>query len=199
MDVTEVVVDRAEARARYLEYRAHRQFETPVDAEIKRAYRAIAQGSVVIKALQSIVDAGAHADGTPKLGLMRADQPRCMFSRGIDGNFALYAPGHNRWRSAGDLRFNFPAGSLPVQKDATPSGWWRDREAIMPIIPLRLRPQGKDLWKFHILWEADWNLTVPVDPMLLRRLGKGDLWVVCAAWDLTEIERAALAARVTTN
>jgi hypothetical protein len=32
--------------------------------------------------------------------------------------------------------------------------------------------------------------------MLLRRIGQADLWIVCAAWELTEIERAVLAARV---
>jgi len=40
---------------------------------------------------------------------------------------------------------------------------------------------------------------VPRDPYLLRRLGKGDLWLVVAAWDLTEVERAALQSRVTVN
>lgn len=199
MDVTAITIDRAEAKARYDEYRAHRQFETPIDAEIKRAYRAIAQGSVVIQALKSIVAAGVHADGTPKLGLVRADQTRCNFNRSSAGAFQFYAPGHSRWTATADMRIAFPDGSLPPQKDATTGGWWREREAVVPMIPIRLRPKAKDLSKFHILWEAEWNLTVPVDPMLLRRLGKGDLWLVCAAWDLTEIERAVLAARVHTT
>ncbi len=200
MDVTKITVDRAEAKARYEEYRAHRQFETPIDAEIKRAYRAIAQGSVVIQALKSIVAAGAHADGTARLGLVRADQTRCIFDRSTAGAFQLFAPGHRRATAAADMRFAFPDGSLPSAKDTwSPGGWWREREAVVPMIPIRLRPPAKDLSKFHIIWEAEWNLTVPVDPMLLRRLGKGDLWLVCAAWDLTEIERAVLAARVHTT
>lgn len=32
--------------------------------------------------------------------------------------------------------------------------------------------------------------------MLLRRIGQADLRVVCAAWDLTEVERAVLAGRI---
>ena len=35
--------------------------------------------------------------------------------------------------------------------------------------------------------------------VLLRRMGRGDLWLVMAAWDLTEVERAALQARVTSH
>jgi hypothetical protein len=41
-----------------------------------------------------------------------------------------------------------------------------------------------------------WRPAPPVDPMLLRRIGLADLWVVLAAWDLTPVEQAALAARI---
>ena len=37
--------------------------------------------------------------------------------------------------------------------------------------------------------------TIP-DHTLLRRIGKADLWLVVAAWELTLVEQAALAARV---
>ena len=44
--------------------------------------------------------------------------------------------------------------------------------------------------------DPDWKRrAVPRDPFLLRHLGKGDLWVVVAMWNLTEVERAALQAR----
>jgi hypothetical protein len=49
---------------------------------------------------------------------------------------------------------------------------------------------------YHVLFEAVWSKAPPSDPFLLRRLGKGDLWLVLAMWDLTEVERAALAARL---
>jgi hypothetical protein len=32
--------------------------------------------------------------------------------------------------------------------------------------------------------------------MLLRRIGRADLWLVVAGWDLTEVERAALSTRL---
>jgi len=65
----------------------------------------------------------------------------------------------------------------------------------VPLIPVHLRPK-RGLANYHILWEAEWRRLPPVDPLLIRRLGKGDLWVVVAAWDLTEVERAAIAARM---
>ena len=73
-------------------------------------------------------------------------------------------------------------------------GWFDDGLAIVPIVPLHLRPKF-NLSNYSILWEADWT-AVPHDPLLLRQL-KGDLWIVLAAWDLTEVERAVLSQRVT--
>lgn len=200
METVDIEMDAAEALRLYKAYQRDRHFETPIDREIKRTYREIAKGNTVIKALESIVSAGAHADGTPKLGLVRADQTRCIMRRGHDGHFSMSAPGYeNRTRAAAEMRFEFPEGSLPPMRDPShPTGWWQPREAIVPIIPLHLRPRtGLD--GYHILWEAEWNRTVPIDPFLLKRLGKGDLWLVVAAWDLTPVERAALQSRVRMN
>lgn len=199
MEAVNIEMDAAEALRLYKAYQRDRHFETPIDREIKRTYREIAKGNTVIKALESIVAAGVHADGTPKLGLVRADQTRCVMRRSEDGSFRMAAPSHiSTSRPAADMSFSFPAGSLPPQKDSTPYGWWQPREAVVPIIPLHLRPRtGLD--GYHILWEAEWNRTVPIDPFLLKRLGKGDLWLVVAAWDLTEVERAALQSRVRMN
>jgi hypothetical protein len=58
-----------------------------------------------------------------------------------------------------------------------------------------VRPR-RGLENYNVLWEAVWQPAPPVDPMLLRRIGEADLWVVVAAWELTEVERAALAARI---
>ena len=62
-------------------------------------------------------------------------------------------------------------------------------------MPIHLRPK-RGLANYHVLWEAEWTPSPPRDPFLLRRIGKADLWLVVAQWDLTEVERAALATRV---
>ena len=66
---------------------------------------------------------------------------------------------------------------------------------MVPIVPLHLRPK-RGLQNYYTLWEAEWGPIVPKDPMLLRPIGKGDMWLVVAAWDLTEVERAALSTRL---
>lgn len=195
MEVSTIQLEPSEARKHYEEYLKHRKFETPVDAEIKRAYRAIAMGGTVIQALKSIVNAGTDERGRPHLAITRADQTRIICSRmRRDGqNYSVtFEP---TWRTrASDVAFEV---RMPITA-RPPNTWGFDRlEAIVPIIPLHLRPRTQ-LAAYHILWEADWQ-EVPRDPFLLKSLGKGDLWLVVAAWDLTEIERTVLQARVQTN
>jgi hypothetical protein len=60
--------------------------------------------------------------------------------------------------------------------------------------PLHLRPRAA-LTRYHIRWQAECARIPPKDPYLLRRI-RADMWLVCAMWDLTDVERAALATRV---
>ena len=62
-------------------------------------------------------------------------------------------------------------------------------------MPVDIRPK-RGIENYHVLFEAIWQPVPPVDPMLVRRLGEADLWVVVAAWDLTEVERTVLASRM---
>jgi len=87
---------------------------------------------------------------------------------------------------------DLPAGSFPA-----PTRHRRayDAQALVPLVPIHQRPK-RGLANYHILFEAEWRLIPPKDPLLLRRIGHADLWIVCAAWDLTEVERAVLAGKL---
>jgi hypothetical protein len=194
MDTVAIDLDRSEAKRLYHEYLTHRHFETPVDVEIRRAYREIAKGGVVIKALESIVNAGLGADQLPKLAIIRADMQHCNMR--VDGTWVRMAANEGRlgWgRRMGPPAFQWPVEAFPGIKTV-----WKNHRAIVPMIPAKLRPKSA-LSNYHILFEAEWSEIVPKDPLLLRHLGKGDLWLVVAAWDLTEVERVALQARVAVN
>lgn len=67
MDVTKLAVSTAEAARLYREYRDHRHSATPIDDEIRRVYREISRGKVVIRAIESIRAAGLGPDALPKL------------------------------------------------------------------------------------------------------------------------------------
>lgn len=191
MDVQSVKVDRTAALEKYRDYKKHLHYSTPVDDEIRRTYQRIAQGKTVIKALESIVAAGLGSDCLPKLAIVRADMTRCQFRSTHRGGGEMRDPGASSGNAGKNRnrRFVFQDGSFPGV-----SQQW-GAEAIVPNIPINLRPK-RGLQNYHILFEAEWSKKIPIDPILLRRMGKGDLWLVVAAWDLTEVERAALAARL---
>jgi hypothetical protein len=63
--------------------------------------------------------------------------------------------------------------------------------ALVPTVPPHLRPD--DLRKFYILWEAEWDRSPPVDPLLLSRVNQ-TMFAVVAQWDLTPLEQKVLGA-----
>lgn len=186
MQVANIEMDRAKANALYRSYKEHRGAHTKEDAEIERIYYQISRGRKVIRALESIRLAGIDEAGRPKLALVRADAKRCVM---VPQTKRVIFFDENR---------NLKSSTVTVEWEAFESyrgGKWMGRSAAMvPLIPIHLRPQASDLPKYHILWEADWQ-AVPVDPMLLRKIG-ADAWLVVAAWDLTAVEQAVLAGRL---
>ena len=86
-------------------------------------------------------------------------------------------------------QIRLPPGSFPPREKHL---GWGDVKTMVPTVPIHLRPK-RGLANYHVLWEAEWARIPPIDPMLLRRIGKADMWL--AAWD-PEVERAALAGRM---
>lgn len=202
MDVTTVALDKAKATELYNEYKAHRHYSTPIDDEIRKAYKAISQGKVVIQAFESIKAAGVDDQGLPKLAIAGATAHGCFLNRRRDGSAMMeWHPQAWRYRKGGRFHHSFAKGTFdfPLQSFATGDGsahrWDTSHRAMVPLIPIHLRPR-QALDQYHVLFEAEWEPIPPRDPYLLRRIGKADLWLVVAGWDLTEVERAALATRV---
>lgn len=197
MNIETITLDRDEALKLWKKYQAHRLTQTKVDEEISRVYRMIAQGKVLVDALAAIANGGADEYGRPLLAIVRADQPRCFCDIRSDGSLIMWAGKTDRWgrrpwlpqRLAASMRFDFPADTLPR------SSRQQELDAITPHIPPEHRPR-RGLPNYHIIFEAEWRRAIPVDPMLVRRIGKSNLWTVLAAWDLTPVERAVLAGHI---
>ncbi len=192
MDAITIGMTKERARELWQDYKKHQHYEAPMNYEIARTYELIAKGRVIIKALESIVAAGLNADGLPKLALARADHPSCFATMDNQGGCRMFSSADRRnWpreNASRNVLFKFANGSFP-------SRHWKTAEALRPDIPLHLKPK-RGLQNYHVLWEAEWTPVPTHDPYLLRRIGKADLWLVVAAWDLTEVERAVLGARM---
>lgn len=197
MHTTVLKVDPAQAALIVRKYKEHRAWATPVDVEIVRLASMIAKGKVIIRALESIRTGGLDEMGRPKLAIARADAKRCFLDIRSDGSGIMHIE-NNRggWlpaRMAASRRFDFDAGTFGPGKRG------QRCEAIVPHIPPDIRPK-RGLQNYHVLFEAEWTRTYPIDPMLLRRVGNsGDTWIVVEAWALTDIERAVLSAHTGTT
>jgi hypothetical protein len=177
-------VDREKALELWQKYQTHKHYQTEADAEIATIYKRIAQGKTVIRALESIRAAGLNQQGMPKLAICKADTQICYFHR-YENRCEFHS---KRWARSDDRR------SMVKMDWQGLRGQDRNGEAIVPIVPVHLRPK-RGLANYHILWEAEWTKLYPADPYLLRRIG-GDAWLVVAAWDLTDVERAVMSQRL---
>jgi hypothetical protein len=175
------------ARKAFLEYRqAVRSRHNEEDATIMRGYKELAAGHQVLHLHDVMKAAGVDEKNLPKLAICRSDAKWCHYDVvNAQPTFLMdEARFYDRVRK--DKCIRLPQGMLPAPK-------FRAR-AMVPTVPAGLRPTAS-LANYFTLWEADWQ-KVPVDPMLLKHIG-GMLYAVLAVWDLTELERAVLAGRLT--
>lgn len=176
-------VDPATAQAALIEYKKHRNVYDARDWKIERIYRQIAKGKTVISVGDSIRAAGLDEKNRPRLAIMRADQTWCSCET-WDSDKVVFSNVHRS--RAQEWHFEVAwTGRPPYKYDGSGR-----LQAVLPRIPPQHRPPADQLSKYHILWEAEWT-GIPRDPYLLKRLDK-DAWLVCAAWDLTDVEMAVL-------
>lgn len=188
MHIDQLKIDREQAGELYRKYKEHRAYSKPHDEQIAQIYRRIAQGKTVIRALQSIRAAGVGEDGLPKLAIARADMTSCWLHK--RGSTVCFADNRNWYPGARASKSKNIALEWPEHPELTKYTY----EAAVPLVPIHVRPK-RGIQNYHVLWEAEWSKRYPVDPYLLRRFGE-DAWLVVAAWDLTEVERAVMSARL---
>ena len=195
MNVETISESRFAARQKYAEYlKAVKARHSAEYEALKNAYRELSRGKQVLDINQVIRKAGVDEQHRPRLAIVRADAKLCWFGfasrRGPD--LPTFSMVNDFW----DARIQRKRIALPAE--TFPTVPWQTRRdmrlrAVVPMIPPSLVPKGR-LDRYCILWEAEWE-TLPIDPMLLKHLGKG-LYVVLATWDLTPLERAVLSDRL---
>jgi hypothetical protein len=199
MDLTTIEMDPAAARQAFLEYRdSVRRRHDVEEAQIMRGYQALAKGESVIDLVSTIRTGGGRlqpggwrgAVWVPNLAVMRADQRWCWVSTHSDGRVEYHSKRSYTSRETRNL-VALPPGTLPSPSGANTS--YGEARAMVPPVPPHHRPAAA-LGSYHILFEAEWRDVAPEDPALLRHIG-GDLYVIVATWDLTELERTVLAGR----
>jgi hypothetical protein len=200
MDLATLDITREEAIERLAHYReAIARERNAEDEAIAAGLRAAARGLPVISLSQTIAAGGWFPNGLPRIAVVRADATECWVE--------VRSWSQNRWSvtfcSEAWDRGRAAVGRNRVRVTVPGPGHYTNREwhasTIVPLIPPQHRPKRGRLGRFHVLWEVEqWTPEPPRDPALLRHI-RGDLWAVQAVWDLTELERAVLSARLRTT
>jgi hypothetical protein len=204
--VQPIKMERYKARELYDQYKAHcKSKHTAEDRGIMLGYRALAEGKSVINIFDVFRTCPADHRGLPKLAIGRAHWERCWYDRERETDQAEFRDRERNWSIRKNARMavvRIPAAHMSRE---TCQYYWHPGEreqrqrrngpgrAIVPIIPANIRPKTS-LERYHILWEADWDV-VPRDPLLLRQI-HGGVFAVLAQWDLTDLERAVLSGRL---
>lgn len=210
LDLPTMTMERYDARALFGDYvksvrerneKALTRVETQQlreDTELMDCYQWLARhDQPVINIVEALKAGGTDPQGRPRLAVARADFRRVVFLRCSGyrprdahedeycGDVFYYANAQAWNESSNHDKTNVvvPVSTFPQ----IPHSWERLR-AIVPTIPLALRPTN--LKAYHILWEADWE-GAPEDPYLLKRVGRWH-FAVMAQWDLTPLERGIL-------
>lgn len=208
--LAELTVDEAEAYDKAQEYaaaakkyRANKEYQ-----HLAELYEQLSNGAKIIDVGIAIREGGFDHEMRPRLALARADRKQVRFQwHGHNEKGEFYAGNVNRYGCA--IRFyqqfneiiDFNRRHGKVHENSSGNNWPKTVEgfALVPLVPPDVRPSGP-LKEFHILWEVEaWSDTPldarpDIDPYLLRHI-RGDLYEIIAEWDLTDLERAAMAGR----
>jgi hypothetical protein len=199
MDVATITLPADEARAKFEEYRSALAGREPTEEDrgVMLGYRALARGRALLSLDDVFRACPLDGRGRPRLAVGRAHWRWChLEARSISdargGWVRRWAFAQNPRHLWGNGRMGVVAVPLSAVSQVRPTeARWR---AVTPLIPPNLRPPEAGLRNYHVLWEAEWE-AAPADPMLLRHL-HGGLYAVLACWDLTSLERAVLAGRL---
>jgi hypothetical protein len=169
---------------------------TDEDDALLSVFKAVRKHNAqVINIADAFRQTGLNDLGQPKLAIAQADWKDVAFTGDGEAR-SVYEPRYRSFYRSG----KFWQRGKPSDRVATvklPDNTFNEFEArkilfsAVPHIPAEIRPNFH-LRNYHILFEVNkWNEEYPVDPFLLKRV-VGNLFIVIAEWELTELEASLL-------
>lgn len=203
MNVATMTMPKAQAKRMLREYRARLLKKNDDELRaVAEGLKWMARGRAVINVSEAIGAAPLDKLHRPMLAICRADRTQVNFRWGARETVAHFSA-ERPWGSRGargdsvTVDMGRPNPHAEIGSDSI-NRWAPARgSAMVPMVPPDALKQAHTgttaLGRFFILWEVEeWKPTPPRDPFLLQHLG-GDLYVVLAEWELTELERAVIA------
>lgn len=213
MEIEKIQMPKEKAKAEWKAYNA--LIKTRHDSylkDMKKCMYQLSQGKALIDINKVMEKAGVTKNYEPKLAIARADWKETHFHKKDSGR-GFFSGRNKSWfaKSEGDIELPPETfvqwlrgkGDLKLKSGDTykidkPEEWAIPKAQIrtkVPIIPAQLMPEGK-LTEYYILWEVDeWeDLPKTEDPLLLKRITE-NLFVILAAWDVTDLEQSIISGR----
>jgi len=195
MNISTIEIPKEKALELFEQYRASvQQRHTDEDAVIMRGYKALSQGHSIFDLAQVMKQSGLDHQYRPRLAITRADSNVVWFQYSDSTGIFSWKQDAYR-RNASNYYLRLPSGTYPEEVQKW-NQWHAKLKAITPNVPPAIRPKHS-LANYHVLWEPDWQLEPPIDPILCKRLPGTLLFIVLATWDLTELERVVIRSRLT--
>lgn len=192
MYLAKITMNRAKARDRWRQYaKSVRECAAhTTDDLLKGCYRELARGHPILDLRETMCIAGVDEHGRPRLAIAPANAARVYYSAGGD----TWTQERGHVFGADDVYTTSSRKNVVLPMDVLPSRWPRYTRlsSQVPLIPPLYRPTERDLPKYHILFEAEWEQKPPRDPALLHRLNYSLMFAVIATWQLTELEARVL-------
>ena len=201
MHVSTITMPEREAKEKLRAVRSvlHRR----ADAEYKAMEAGLVElvrGRTLINLADTFRVCPIGSDQRPRLAIGRADRKQVQMRR--SGTAAVF---DTRWDSFRRVKGAPTRVRVELGRETTREPvhrWEQPHEgyALVPIIPPEHAIPASHLPEHLILWEVEQWSDRPLgaqpdrDPLLLKPLA-GDLYVVVASWDLTDLERAIMAGR----
>jgi hypothetical protein len=158
---------------------------TDEDDALLSVFKAVRKHDArIINIVDAFRQTGLNEQGQPRLAIAQGDwtDVHCSNKSHYRGYYSTAFSSRSVWR--------YVAGDIFLPKDALNIKSSLGLKSAVPHIPTNIRPKFK-LSNYHILFEVkNWE-EYPVDPFLLKRV-TGNLFIVLAEWELTELEASLL-------
>jgi hypothetical protein len=222
MDVPTIDITARDADLRLDEYRRalKTRLATPEDKRAMLLYAAAKRGRKLIDLARVFRECPVDDRGRPAVAVARADWRWCYWNADDSSAVKYYFHPNQSWANPRakntPTQITLPGNPVLRNKDHQPN-FGRRWKCVVPQVPPQHRPTRKvtgwgapgadgvalfderqvevPLAGYHLLFEAHWS-DVPVDPYLLRHVA-GTVYSIVAEWDLTPVEVAVLAGRLT--
>lgn len=162
--------------------------------DMKAAYNQLKSGRKLIDIQKVFEKSGIRGKKEPRLAIALATSRTvfCTYSE-TTLKFQMKHFEHYNTKKEDIVIRNMP--SLPSEFVTDKFYNERRMTALVPVIPVSIRPDKLDD-SYYILWEVEkWKLVPPNDPYLLRRI-TNNIFVVVGAWNLTELEKSVMRGRI---